>query len=44
MDLVEVFIQIFWETATAFVPLIVPLIGLILVFKLISAILYDRRI
>lgn len=44
MNLVNVFIEIFWSTATALVPLIVPLIGLILVFKLITAILYDRRI
>lgn len=44
MDLVIVFIEIFWATATALVPLIVPLVGLILVFKILTAILYDRRI
>lgn len=44
MDLVSVFIDIFWATATALVPLIVPIIGLMLVFKLISGLLLDRRI
>lgn len=44
MDLVEVFIDIFWETAEAFIPLLVPIVALILVFKIVSGLLYDRRI
>lgn len=44
MDLVEVFKEIFWDTATAFVPLIVPIVCLMLVFKVIQALLFDRSL
>lgn len=44
MDLVEVFIDIFWETATAFIPLIVPIVCLMLIFKWVHAFLFDRSL
>ena len=44
MDLVQVFIDIFWNTATAFVPLMVPVICLILLFRWIQGFLFDRRV
>lgn len=44
MDLVEVFIDIFWLTAEGFIPLLVPIVTLILVFKMVSSLLLDRRV
>lgn len=44
MDLVNVFIDIFWETATAFIPLIVPIVVLMLLMKWLQAFLFDRSL
>lgn len=42
MDLINVFIDIFWATATKCVELIVPVVGLIILFKTLRMILFDR--
>lgn len=44
MDLVTVFINIFWEVATAFIPLLVPIIVLMLIMKWAQAFLFDRSL
>lgn len=42
MNLVDVFIDIFWDTATAFIPLIVPCVVIILIMKFAHAFLFDK--
>lgn len=44
MDLVEVFIDIFWLTAEGFIPLLLPIVSLILLFKMVAGLLLDRRV
>lgn len=40
--MVDVFINYFWETATAMVQVIVPILALFLVFRLIHDLLWGR--
>lgn len=40
MDIVSYFDTIFWETATALVSLIVPILALFLVFRLVHDLLW----
>ena len=42
--MVELFETYFWETATASVQLIVPILALFLVFRLIHDLLYRERL
>lgn len=44
MNVVDVFINIFWEVATAFIPLIVPIIVLMLIMRWVHAFLFDRSL
>lgn len=41
--IVELFETYFWEVATASVKLIVPIIGVILLFKIIGDILFKEK-
>lgn len=42
--MIDLFTTFFWETATAIVQLIVPVLALFLVFRLVHDLLYRERL
>lgn len=42
-NIIQVFIDYFWEVAEAIVPLLAPIIGIMLIFKIIHELLLRRN-
>lgn len=43
MDFASVFIDMIWTTLTGLVPIIVPFVGVLLVFKILADLLFRDR-
>ena len=43
MSVTEVVVEIFWQTATQMISIVAPVIGILLVFKIIRDVLFKEK-
>lgn len=44
MAIINVFIDYFWATATQFIQIVTPIIGIMLIFRIIHDLLFKERL